>query len=168
MGEFPARVMIFGRPGSGKSTFAQALHQTTGIPLYHLDKYFYTANWVERDYKEFLAIQQALVLEESWIIDGNCTRSLAMRYARANLAIYLNYPRYICYGRILKRLFTKNKAIDDRAPGCKETINFKLLRYMWTFHQRVEPSILHLQQQYPATKFVEMRSEKELYFLLPL
>lgn len=54
------------------------------------------------------------------------------------------------------------EAIDDRAPGCKETINLKLLRYMWTFRRRVAQSILHLQQQYSTIKFVEVRSEKEL------
>ncbi len=117
---------------------------------------------MERDYNEFLDIQQSLVAGGSWMIDGNCIRSLAMRYARADLVIYLNYPRHICYWRILKRIFTKNPAIDDRSPGCKETINFKLLRYMWTFHHRVEQSILHLQQQYPTIKFVEVRSEREL------
>ncbi|WP_202943300.1 P-loop NTPase family protein [Candidatus Amoebophilus asiaticus] len=64
------RIMIFGRPGSDKPTFALTLHQATGIPLYHLDKYFYTINWVERDYAEFLTIQQSLIDTKSWIIDG--------------------------------------------------------------------------------------------------
>jgi len=33
-----SKVMIFGRPGSGKSTFALALSQKTGLPLHHLDR----------------------------------------------------------------------------------------------------------------------------------
>jgi adenylate kinase family enzyme len=45
------RICIFGRPGSGKSTFAHKLHLKTGLPLYHLDRYFFVANWVERDYQ---------------------------------------------------------------------------------------------------------------------
>lgn len=31
------KVIVIGCPGSGKSTFSQALHYRTGIPLYHLD-----------------------------------------------------------------------------------------------------------------------------------
>ena len=31
------KVIVIGCPGSGKSTFARALHNKTGIPLYHLD-----------------------------------------------------------------------------------------------------------------------------------
>ena len=35
------KIMIFGRPGSGKSTFAVKLSRSIVFPLYHLDKYFY-------------------------------------------------------------------------------------------------------------------------------
>ena len=61
--------MIFGRPGSGKSTFATWLSNFYPLPIYHLDKYFYIRNWLERDYNEFLEIQENIVNSESWIID---------------------------------------------------------------------------------------------------
>ena len=69
------RIMIFGRPGSGKSTFALMLHNITFIPLYHLDKYFFSSNWKEVEYKDFLEIQKSIVDQEKWIIDGNSTKS---------------------------------------------------------------------------------------------
>ncbi|WP_052046063.1 AAA family ATPase [Candidatus Paracaedibacter symbiosus] len=59
--------MIFGRPESGKSTFAKQLCHQTGIPLYHLDRYFFIENWVERDEAEFLEIQRKLVAQDCWI-----------------------------------------------------------------------------------------------------
>ncbi|HPK59252.1 MAG TPA: adenylate kinase, partial [Bacilli bacterium] len=31
------KVIVIGCPGSGKSTFSIALHNKTGLPLYHLD-----------------------------------------------------------------------------------------------------------------------------------
>ena len=59
------RIMIFGRPGSGKTTFAYELSKKLNLPLYHLDKYFFTANWVQRDYQEFVIKQlEVLNLEE--------------------------------------------------------------------------------------------------------
>lgn len=48
------KIMIFGRPGGGKSTSANQLSKELGLPIYHLDKYFYVENWVERNYQEFL------------------------------------------------------------------------------------------------------------------
>jgi len=37
----PKRIMIFGIPGSGKSFFAVRLGKLLGIPVEHLDRYFY-------------------------------------------------------------------------------------------------------------------------------
>lgn len=159
------RIMIFGRPGSGKSTWALKLHTVTRLPLYHLDKYFYQAHWKERNYQEFLALQQALVDSEARIIDGNCTRSLEMRYQKADLVVYFNYSRLTCYGRVFKRLWDKNKALDDRAQGCNETVNSKLLKYMWGFEDKVSASVACLRQRYPATRFVEINHDDQLRVL---
>lgn len=157
-----SKVMIFGRPGSGKSTFAFKLHQLTDLPLYHIDKYFFESNWVERNYIEFLEIQQSLVNKDSWIIDGNSTKSFEMRYSKADLAIYFNYPRFLCYWRIFKRLFYKNNQIDDRAKNCGETIRFSLLKYMWSFEERVTKQLNYLKNKYPNCKFIEITSDKDL------
>lgn len=157
-----SRIMIFGRPGSGKSTFALKLSQNTGLPLYHLDKYFFENNWKERDYNEFLDIQQSLVNQNKWIIDDNSTKSFEMRYAKADLVLYFNYLRYICYWRIFKRLFSKNKAIDDRAENCNETVRFSLLKYMWSFKERVAKQVADLRSKYPNCRFVEITSDKDL------
>lgn len=161
-----SKIMIFGRPGSGKSTFALSLHKATKIPLHHLDKHFYKSNWVEQDYQEFLKIQQAIINTDSWIIDGNNTKSLESRYQRADLVIYFNYPRWLCYWRTLKRFFKKNSEIDDRADGCAENIRFSLLRYMWSFESRVAHQITLLKEKYPYTRFVEISSDKDLKMLV--
>lgn len=158
-----ARIMIFGRPGSGKSTFALWLHKVMGIPLHHLDAHFYEENWVERDYEEFLGIQQRLVDQEQWIIDGNMSKSLEMRYKRATHCLYLNYPLWICYYRVLKRRFwDKCPEIRDRAPGCSEVVQWKFLTYIWGFNRRVEPQLTRLPKLYPGVIFIEIRSDQDL------
>src|SRR5271155_4166233 len=100
------RIMIFGKPGAGKSTFALKLHQKLGIPLYHLDAYFFTHYWTKRNYEEFMAIQHDLVTQDFWIIDGNCTRSLETRYQKADVCIYFNFSRSHCLRGIVKRFFS--------------------------------------------------------------
>lgn len=114
----PKKVMIMGRPGSGKSTFSIQLQEILDIPLFHLDKYFFEANWVQRNYQDFLNQQQSLVNQPCWIIDGNSSKSLERRYSQADICLYFNFPRYLCYYRTFKRLFYKNGDIDDRAHGC--------------------------------------------------
>lgn len=154
--------MIFGRPGSGKSTFALALHKTTKLPLHHLDKHFFTKNWVERDTQEFLKIQQSIVDTDCWIIDGNSIKSLELRYSKADLVLHFNYPKWICYFRVFKRIFAKNSEIDDRAECCPEGVSWKLLKYMWDYEKRVEEPMAYLQEKYPDVPFVEIKSDQEL------
>jgi adenylate kinase family enzyme len=154
--------MIFGRPGSGKSTFAYNLSKRLNLPLYHLDKYYFTNNWQERKREEFLQIQQGIVNQEKWIIDGNSIRSLEMRYQRADVVIYFTYPHLLCLFRVIKRLFSKNPQIQDRAEGCPERVGWALLKYMWQFEDRVKDSIQMLQAKYPHVKFYKITMDSEL------
>ena len=55
------KIMIFGRPGNGISNFALWLSATLKLPLHHWDKHFFIENWVQREYKEFLTIQENIV-----------------------------------------------------------------------------------------------------------
>jgi adenylate kinase family enzyme len=159
------RIKIFGRPGSGKSTFANSLAHSLNIPIYHLDKHFFTSGWIERDYSEFLNIQKNIVNGNTWIVDGNSTRSLEMRWSKADLILYFNFPKMICYFRILKRFFQPNKTFDDRATGCDETIRISLLKYIWTFEQRVKEQITTFKAKYPKAVFQEIKNSTDLYKL---
>jgi adenylate kinase family enzyme len=155
------KIIIFGKPGGGKSTFATWLSEVLGLPLHHLDKHFYISNWIENDYNKFLKIQKDIVQTKQWIIDGNNTRSLEIRWAKADAALYFNLPKPICYFRIFKRYLKPNK-FNDRAPGCKETIRLSLLKYMWNFDQKITKPIEVLKKQYPHTLFKEIKCENDL------
>jgi adenylate kinase family enzyme len=160
------RIMIYGRPGSGKSTFALALSEKLELPLHHLDRYFFTAGWMERNRQEFLAIQRALVNQNSWIIDGCSLQSLEMRYARADICIFMLYPRWLCILRLFTRMFTKNPAIQDRAEGCSETISWSLIKYTWTFeyrkNNRLYEQLAMLRAKYPEVKFYTVKNNQDL------
>ena len=98
----------------------------------------------------------------SWIIDGNNTRSLEMRFSRADLVVYFNLPKARCFFRIIKRFLSPNTSFDDRAPGCAETIRLSLLKYMWTFEKRVAADIKALKEGYPHVVFKEIKSTDDL------
>lgn len=164
------RIMIFGRPGSGKSTFALKLAQKYDLPLYHLDKYFFEANWTARKYEDFLEDQYTIVDQKNWIIDGNSLQSLHVRYSEANICIYFNYPRLLCLWRLIKRIFFKDITIDDRADGCKESISWQLIKYMWTFeyrlYNRLARQLEMLHEFYPEVKFYSVHNNRELQTMM--
>ncbi len=165
------RIMIFGKPGSGKSTFALKLHEKSGIPLYHLDRCFYATNWVERDYVEFINMQRQIVDQNSWIIDGNNLQSLELRYKRAHVAIYFNYQLIICLWRLFKRrLLGRRINIDDRAEGCTETVRWSLIKYTWAFEKSIKSrgNIDVLRKRYTHVKFAEANGYGDLKKVLEL
>ncbi|HUX78619.1 MAG TPA: DNA topology modulation protein [Alphaproteobacteria bacterium] len=162
------RIMIFGLPGSGKSTLAVHLAHLLKLPLHHLDKHFFIGNWVERDREEFLNFQQNLVNQGRWIIDGNAIRSLEMRYSRADLVLYFCASRPICFGRLIKRRFFKDKSIKDRAEGCRERLPTHLIKYMWTFDRRFQPLLMRLQETYPNVPFYKIRTSQDLEEVMKL
>jgi adenylate kinase family enzyme len=154
--------MIFGIPGSGKSTFAVRLGHSLHLPVYHLDKYFYVRNWQERETEDFLRIQKELVEKETWIIDGNSTKTLDIRFSRADLVLYFRYNRLLCLWRIFKRLIFKDHRISDRAEGCKGKAAFRLIRYLWGFDKRVQGKIQQFRKKSPQTTFYELRNSRDL------
>lgn len=159
--EPPKKIVIFGIPGSGKSTFALQLSDALKLPLYHLDRFFFVENWKERDREEFLRIQQKMVDLDVWIIDGNSIQSLEIRYCKADLVLYFRFNRLLCLYRILKRLFSKDSRISDRADGCPEQVSFRLIRYLWGFPKEKKPLIENLKARYPQVVFHEIRSDCE-------
>lgn len=156
------RIMIFGLPGSGKSTWSIRLSDLLEIPVYHLDKYFFVENWNKRNYDEFLRDQQELVSKEAWIIDGNCMRSLELRFARADTALYFRFSRLVCLWRIFKRLFHRDDRIADRAEGCSERVSWELVWYLLNYHRKYQRAIDELRQKYPHMQLHVFRNEKEV------
>ena len=153
--------MIFGLPGSGKSTFAQRLGKLIDLPVYHLDRYFFVENWQERDYPDFMRIQQGFVDQDKWIIDGNSIKSLSVRYKRADAVIYFHYNRWVCITRLFKRLFVRDPLIQDLADGCSSTVRMRLITYLWGFDDRVKDTIDELRRRYPNTDFFVFHNDKE-------
>lgn len=66
---------IIGRGASGKSTLAVRLDEITGLPLIELDKVVWQPGLVARTRDHWIAIQERLVAEEGWIIDGSSART---------------------------------------------------------------------------------------------
>ena len=157
----PQRIVIIGKPGSGKSTFALYLAKKLHLPLLHLDKIFFIANWEYRNYYEFLNEQQSWVNQEHWIIDGNSIQSLEMRYERATMVVYFNYPKWLCCLRIFKRFFYHDSEINDMPDGCTKNISWKLITYLWEYENRIKPELKWLKTCYPDVPFHEITSDKE-------
>jgi len=152
----PRRFALIGLPGSGKSTFAVKLGKLLNISVHHLDKHMFEPNGKKRDKQDFLAMQKDLVAEDSWIIEGCSFSTFEMRFARADVVIYFFLPRYVCFWRMLKRLFNYDKSF-----GGLRKITAELVRYTWNFDREKRERIEELVKKYPALEYRIFRNQKQ-------
>jgi adenylate kinase family enzyme len=99
------RVVVVGRGGAGKSTFARELGAASGLPVIELDKEFWNAD-LEPLRKDVWAQRQArLAASPRWIMDGDLGPydDLAPRLRRADTVVVLDLPLWRCAWRAWRR-----------------------------------------------------------------
>ena len=109
------RIVVTGLAGSGKSTLALALAARTGLPVIHLDLSFWKPGWVAPSETEWREKQREVLAGDAWIADGNYHETLDLRLERADTAVVLDMPWWLCSGRALLRGF---RMPDELPEGC--------------------------------------------------
>lgn len=99
------RVVVFGKPGGGKSTLSKNLSAVTGIKLCALDLIEYKQNGERVSLEEYSKKHADLIGSDSWIIEGLGTlESFWLRVDAADALIYVDLPYYVHYWWVTKRL----------------------------------------------------------------
>ncbi|MEJ8553138.1 DNA topology modulation protein [Tepidibacter sp. Z1-5] len=158
------KIMIIGSGGAGKSTLARKLGNIINIEVIHLDKLFWKSNWVETEYSEWVEIIKKQVKKKSWIIDGNYASTMDIRLIDADTIIFLDFSRYICLLRAIKRRFMyKNKSRPDITEGCVETFDLEFFGWIWNFPKSNRNMILKKLDKYKNEKNIFiLKNQKEL------
>lgn len=121
------RILVIGNCGAGKTLFSKNLAHKLKLPLIHLDHLFWQPNWKEYNLNEFDQILQLELEKPTWIMDGNYNRTLSTRIKYADTVIHLNYSRWACLYRIVKRWLNQ----EQQADGCKAKIDLPFLWYVF-------------------------------------
>ncbi|MBV9849504.1 MAG: DNA topology modulation protein [Armatimonadetes bacterium] len=159
------RVLIIGSAGAGKSTLARHLGERWGLPVVHLDALYWRPGWVETPPDEFDPIIQDALRKDVWIMDGNYSRTLAMRLAAADTVIYLDLPRRLCLWRVLKRgIQYRGRTRPDMGQGCREKpADGEFLRWIWNYPIRSRPKVLQmLEEQGQGKTIVRLTSPAQV------
>lgn len=121
----PARINVIGVSGSGKSTFSTRLAALTGIPRVEMDRLYWKPAWTDPTDDEFFAKLAGALEGDEWILDGNYSRTTPVKWRRAQLVIWLDYP----FATTLWQSVTRSiaRAIDGRElwPGTGNRESFR-------------------------------------------
>src|ERR1700720_232573 len=92
------RVVILGRGASGKSTLARLLGEITGLPVIELDKVFWRPGLVATPRDEWVLVQDKLVAEDGWVMDGDLGPygAVEVRLRAADTIILLDFSFVRC------------------------------------------------------------------------
>lgn len=162
------KIIIIGSGGSGKSTLARKLSKILNIKVYHLDMLLWKPNWIGVSREEQIRIQNEILKNDEWIIDGNYSRTIDLRINAADTIIFLDLPRIICLFRVFKRYFKYlHKSRPDMVEGNKERINFDFLKWIWNYPKVIKPIIMNkLKDASNDKKILIMKSPKDIKRLL--
>lgn len=115
----PRRILVYGVTGSGKTTLAQQISERTGIPWHSVDDLTWEPGWVEVPLDEQRKRIGAISAQDAWILDTAYAKWIDIPLARAELIVGLDYPRWVSFGRLIKR--TYQRAIDKQ-PVCNGNV----------------------------------------------
>ncbi len=127
------RVVVTGLAGSGKSTFSLALAAKTGLPVVHLDLYFWKPGWVAPSESEWREKQRGVLAGDAWIADGNYHETLDLRLERVDTVVFLDMTWWLCARRALLRGFRMPGELPE---GCDYS-RWGRLRDEWRLALRI-------------------------------
>ena len=151
------KAMIIGCPGSGKSTFARALHAATGLPLYYLDMLYWNADKTTVSKEVFRGRLREILDTDAWILDGNYGSTMEMRLEKCDTVFFLDFPVAVCLDGIQAR-FGKPRA---DMPWIETEEDTEFLNFIKAFEAESRPTILTLLEKHPEKQTVIFRSRKE-------
>ncbi len=128
------RISVTGCGGTGKTTLSLEMGKILGIEVIHLDKFYWNPGWIETPNDEWDLLHENLLKGDSWIIDGSYARTLDTRLRVSDTIVFLDFPRWICFVRWMKRVITNyGESRPDLAANCPEHLDWEMARWIWRY-----------------------------------
>ena len=163
------RIVIIGATGTGKTTLAQQLSAKGALDFIDLDELHWLPDWQVRDASDFQQRVAAAVTADAFVVSGNYREVRNVIWARADTVVWLNYPFWFVFCRLLRRSILR--AVDKRKvcngntePWSKylssDSIMVWLFKSYWRRKREVR-AILDNPSVYPHITFLEFKNPKD-------
>jgi adenylate kinase family enzyme len=160
------RICILGPSNSGKSTLAEAIARKCGLDAIHLDQLHHLphTDWKPRPREEFLALHDAAILGDAWVIDGNYSACMPQRFRRATGIILLDISTPSSLLRYVMRCLS-GRARAGALEGGSDGITWAMLHHIAvvTPGNRKRYAEVYRQTRLPKIRLASMRAIDQCY-----
>jgi adenylate kinase family enzyme len=151
------KIIVIGCPGSGKTTFSEKLNRATGIPLFYLDAIWHKPDKTHISREDFDERLGEILALDSYIIDGNYSRTVERRIAACDTVFFLDYPIEVCLAGIKARI---GKPRADM-PWIETEEDAEFLEYVKRFNTEQRPNIIELLEKYKDKRIFVFKTREE-------
>ena len=130
------RNLVYGVTWSGKSTAALAIGQRTGLPVTLVDELTWLPDWMPVEGSVQRELMGEIVAGERWVLDSSYGAWLDLVLPRVQLVVGLDYPRWLSFGRLVRRTVSGAVTREPRCNGNVESWRNMLSResiLIWHF-----------------------------------
>lgn len=165
----PTKIAVAGGAGAGKSTLARRLSEILDLPYVEMDFLYHGPNWTVRE--TWVADVDKFTSGPAWTIEWQGEPTRPLLNARADLLVWLDYPRWFAMTRVvrrtLQRRFQKTRLWADNTEGPLRdffTDPDYIIRYAWRYFPRMRQHVLKMASENERTDFtiVRLRNKREL------
>lgn len=167
---FGRRIVVYGPPGSGKTTLAEQISRRVGVPHIELDAINWKPGWVESSLEEF-RVNVVAALEkcpDGWACDGNYSRVRDLILPHADTVVWLRPPFRVAFWRLVKRSLARSRdgkllwGINRETWRQTFFSRQSLILYQvthWRKYARIGDRLKEIPHQ---AQIVQLRSQKEV------
>lgn len=165
------KVIVIGTTGSGKSTFASQLAKKIEASYVSLDLLFWKADWQGSTDEEFIEKIRHAIATESWIVDGNYSRTQEVTWPQADTIIWIDLPFWLTFYQCLARAINRALSKNELWPGTGNVESFSrilskdsILLWLIKTYKRNKVRYEQKQQEAEASglRFHRLCSRKEM------
>lgn len=164
----PARVLVAGVSGVGKTTFAKRVSQIADVPHTEIDGLFHGPNWTPRE--SFLDDVRELAHSDAWVTEWQYAAARPILAERANLLVWLDLPFFtVTLPRVISRTVARRIRREELWNGNREaplhtffTNREHIVRWSWSTRKKYGESVPALAAQHSQLTVVRLRTTREV------
>ncbi len=165
------RINVVGTSGSGKTTLSRTLAELLDVLYIEMDGLFWGPNWSSSSDDVLFTKLQAALDRDAWVLDGNYTRTIPIKWANVDCVVWLDYSFARTLGQAVRRAMKRSITREElwAGTGNRESFQKSFLSndsiVLWTIRThgstRRRYEALMSDEAYDRIAFVRLRSPRQ-------